>query len=176
MYAVLVLLLLALPLGGLGFFIHPSPVLGRASAFSSKRLRRLGGVSSDVDPSKAYVKQSDVMIVVPLLKLKLEILPSLQGNLPGNAKSAVLSKRSLIEALDSSPYVQAVPDLSDSTHLAIFAKGEQDSAAAKEAVFKWWKQLGDDRPSNILLCFKTHYLNLQYESTAEEEEGGSEVE
>lgn len=175
MNAVLVLLLLALPLGGLGLFIHPSPVLSRASAFSIKRVSRLGAVSGD-DPSKAYVKQSDVMIVVPLLKLKLEILPSLQGKLPGNAKSAVLSKRSLIEALDSSPYVQAVPDLSDSTHLAIFAKGEQDSAAAKEAVFKWWKQLGDDRPSNILLCFKTHYLNLQYESTAEEEEGGSEVE
>lgn len=164
---------LLLSLFSCGFLVR-SPAPAHSSRGAFKRSWRLAGaLKSEVDQSRAYVKQCDVMIVVPLLKLKLEILPSLQKKLPSNAKSSVLSKKALIEALDSSPYVQAVPDLSDSTHLAIFSKGEVDSLASKDAVFKWWKQLGDERPSNILICFKTHYLNLQYEAGLER--GGPEA-
>lgn len=122
------------------------------------------------------VKQCHAIFVVPLEKFKLDLLNPLDGKRTLNQLDAkrpprsiknVYGKIEIMEAVDSTPFVQIVPDLAGKPHdrsWVVFTKDAEDTESFKNALFKWWGGKcfeKDDRPSNVLICYKTHCINLQ---------------
>ena len=117
------------------------------------------------DDAVKLVTGSELLFVVPLQQLKgehfLTLRKLIETSLSLDVKDKVYLRDALTSVLDSSPFVQIVPDLLPGSSFVIFALGAHDKHTGfKESFLRWCRELGTDKVDGILIAQRDKYFRL----------------
>lgn len=139
----------------MGFVRRPVASTLRCSLFAIRVLS---------DEAK-HARASEMVVVIPLANLKGESVLALRKLLPptGSVQSAlikdsVMPRQRIVEALEGTPFVIALPDVSDGSSLCIFG-----FATAEELLYSLvvqWKRTVS--VPGILVAYKDRVINLLF--------------
>lgn len=122
-------------------------------------LSSLGALSDEAK----YARASEMVVVIPLANLKGESVLALRKLLPptGSVQSAlikdsVMPRQRIVEALEGTPFVIALPDVSDGSSLCIFGLATAEDLLYS-LVVQWKKTVS---VPGILLAYKDRVMKL----------------
>lgn len=100
------------------------------------------------------VAKAEIIFIVPIVNL----IGSDSLSLNEAFDTKTVNKEKLVEAIDGTPFVQILPDLSDGQSFLVTARGDSVTSMYERFV-QWYKKL-DKRVANILIAYKDRYIIL----------------
>ena len=118
--------------------------------------------------ARDYVKESEMIVMVPTYALNLEQMDTFQRSVLGKLEHEIISGSVMVKALDRTPFVTLVNDVKSSkrSYMYIFIDKENFRTRAKalqENLFKWLRSVSkndEDLICVVLLARKSHVMRF----------------
>ena len=98
------------------------------------------------EDTKSLVKNSEMIIAVPINEISMQNLNDLKKNLPSKVSTSISSAAKMIESIDSTPFCLLLDHIVGSNHLFIFI--ENNSNDIYEVFLKWTRSISSDSKSD----------------------------